>query len=66
MRRLMANQAPRKTIRRSELAHDGRTPPLWRFGFPFKQQFALKIEIDEERDAFDGREVLNFSETDDT
>ncbi len=71
----MANRAPRKTIRRSELAHDGRTPPLWRFGFPFKYQYALEyarrhaltIEIHEdERDAFEGREVLDFSETDDS
>ncbi|KAI1790990.1 hypothetical protein LXA43DRAFT_1013970 [Ganoderma leucocontextum] len=75
MQRLMANRAPKKDIRTSELALNGRTPPLWRFGFPFKEEYALeyarrhalKIDIDEEdREAFDGREVLDFSETDDT
>ncbi|KAM5539915.1 hypothetical protein V8D89_006418 [Ganoderma adspersum] len=75
MQRLMGNRAPRKTLRRSQLAHNGRTPPLWRFGFPFKRQYALeyarrhalKIDIaEEDRDSFDGREVLDFSETDDT
>ena len=75
MLRLMANRAPRKDIDVSELAIDGSTPPLWRFGFPFKDEYALeyarrhslKIEIVEaDREAFDGREVLDFSETDDT
>ena len=71
----MANRAPQKDIGVSELAINGRTPPLWRFGFPFKETYALEyarrhsltIEIVEaDREAFDGREVLDFSETDDT
>ncbi|PIL31239.1 hypothetical protein GSI_05937 [Ganoderma sinense ZZ0214-1] len=75
MLRLMANRAPRKDISASQLATNGSTPYLWRFGFPFKEEYALeyarrhslKIEIVEaDREAFDGREVLDFSETDDT
>nr|VWP01428.1 Neutral alpha-glucosidase AB [Ganoderma boninense] len=75
MLRLMRNRAPRRDLRRSELALNGRKPPLWRFGFPFKRQYALEyarrhaltIKIAEaDKDAFDGRDVLDFSETDDT
>ena len=75
MLRLMANRAPQKDISVSLLADNGRTPPLLRYGFPFKERYALeyarrhslKIEIVEaDREAFDGREELDFSETDDT
>nr|VWP01059.1 Cytochrome P450 51 [Ganoderma boninense] len=74
-RKLMEKKPPKDSLRRTLIPKRGQTPPLYRYGFPYTQQYALdyarrhhlKLKlIDEDIDAFGGREELDFADVDDT
>ncbi|TFK83530.1 hypothetical protein K466DRAFT_528721 [Polyporus arcularius HHB13444] len=75
LQRLIRNRPPRNILPRSELPNRRvDKPPLYYYGFPFTKQYAvdyakrhrLTIElVDEDREAFDGKEVFDFGDVDD-
>ena len=69
LKRLMENRPPRDVLPKRDVAGRRNKPPLYYYGFPFTRDYAvgyirrhaLTLEIaEEEREAFDGKEVFNF------
>ncbi|TBU57303.1 hypothetical protein BD310DRAFT_929762 [Dichomitus squalens] len=73
-KRLMANRPPRDVLPRKLLPGPDRKPPLYHYGFPYTDQYALDYVrhhhltmaiADEDRDAVGGRTVLDMADLDD-
>ena len=71
----MDKKRPKDSLRRTLIAKNGKTPPLYRYGFPYTQQYALdyarrhhlKIKlVGDDIEAFGGREELDFADVDDS
>ena len=71
----MDKKPPKDSLHRKLIAKQGKTPPLYRYGFPFTREYAfdyarrhhLKLKlIDEDVEAFGGREELDLADIDDS
>ncbi len=71
----MDTKGPKDSLRRKLIAKPGKTPPLYRYGFPYTRQYALdyarrhhlKLKlVGEDIEAFNGREELDFADIDDS
>ena len=70
----MANRPPRNALPLKLLPRRGRKPPLYNYGFPYTDKYALEYArrhhltipiADEDREAFGGRTILDMADIDD-